>query len=212
MNISDTKNTRKTFTRSLIAAVVIGAISLPVAAGKNRSNSNYDNATFDYARVVSVDPVVESYQVNQPIEQCWDEKIPTRQRYSQNQRSRSKSRTPEVLGAIIGGVIGNQVGKRGGGKARDVATIAGAVLGGSIGRDTKNNNYRNGNSNYDRYDDRHQTSYQTVQRCEVKDSYITKEQIVGYDVSYKYRGNVFYTQMSEHPGDKIKVKVTVNPV
>jgi len=51
-----------------------------------------------------------------------------------------------------------------------------------------------------------------VQRCEVKDSYITKKQIVGYDVAYKYRGNVFYTQMSERPNDKIKVKVTVNPV
>jgi uncharacterized protein YcfJ len=213
MNISDTKTPRKTFTRSLIAAVVIGAISLPVVAGKSRSNSNYDNATFDYARVVTVDPVVETYQVNQPIEQCWDEKFATQQYYSPNQRARNKSRTPEVLGAIIGGLIGNQVGKRGGGKARDVATVAGAVLGGSIGRDTKSNNYRSRNNNSHRYDDRYQrTRYQTVERCEVKDSYVTKEQIVGYDVAYKYRGDVFYTQMSEHPGDKIKVKVTVNPV
>jgi uncharacterized protein YcfJ len=122
----------------------------------------------------------------------------------------SKSRTPEVLGAIIGGVIGNQVGKRGGGKARDVATVAGAILGGSIGHDVKNNNRRYDSS---RYDDRYQTTrYQTVQRCEVKDSYVTKEEIVGYDVAYKYRGNVFHTQMNQHPGDKIKVKVTVNPV
>jgi len=61
----NTKNTRKVFTRSLIAAVVVGAISLPVAAGKNRGHSAYDNATYDYARVVSVDPVVETYQVNE---------------------------------------------------------------------------------------------------------------------------------------------------
>ncbi|MBL4673121.1 MAG: glycine zipper 2TM domain-containing protein [Arenicella sp.] len=209
MNNSDTKNTRKTFTRSLIAAVVIGAISLPVAAGKNRNMSNYDNATFDYARVVSVDPLIETYQVNQPIEQCWDERVSTRQRYPQNLHPKNKSRTPEVLGAIIGGLIGNQVGKRGGGKARDVATVAGAILGGSIGHDVKNNNRRN----HDRYDERYQTArYQTVQRCEVTDSYVTKEQIVGYDVAYKYRGNVYHTEMNQHPGDKIKVKVTVNPV
>lgn len=215
MNNSDTKNTRKTFTRSLIAAVVIGAISLPVAAGKNRGISNYDNATFDYAQVVSVDPLVEKYQVNQPIERCWDEQVSTQQRYPQNRHPNSKSRTPEVLGAIIGGVIGNQVGKRGGGKARDVATVAGAILGGSIGHDVKNNNRRYDSSRYgsSRYDDRYQTiRYQTVQRCEVKDSYVTKEEIVGYDVAYKYRGNVFHTQMNQHPGDKIKVKVTVNPV
>jgi uncharacterized protein YcfJ len=217
MTNSDTKTTRKTFTRSLISALVIGAISLPVAAGKNRNISNYDNATFDYARVVSVDPLVETYQVNQPIEQCWDEQVSTQQRYPRNRYPNSKSRTPEVLGAIIGGVIGNQVGKRGGGKARDVATVAGAILGGSIGHDVKNNNRRshrrNQSSNYDRYDDRYQNArYETVQRCEVKDSYVTKEQIVGYDVAYKYRGNVFHTQMNQHPGDKIKVKVTVNPV
>lgn len=209
MNNSDTKNTRKTFTRSLIAAIVIGAISLPVAAGKNRGY-NYDNATFDYARVVSVEPLVETYQVNQPIEQCWDEQVSTRETYPRNRHPNRKSRTPEVLGAIIGGVIGNQVGKRGGGKARDVATVAGAILGGSIGHDVKNSNRRYESS---RYDDRYQPArYQTVQRCEVKDSYITKEQVVGYDVAYKYRGNVFHTQMDQHPGDKIKVKVTVNPV
>ena len=205
---SDIKNTLKTFTRRIIAVVVVGAISLPVVAGKHRGNT-YDNATYDYAHVVTVEAVVESYQVNQPIEQCWNEKVATRQHYSYKQNTRSKSRTPEVLGAIIGGLIGNQVGKHGGGNARDVATVAGAVLGGSIGRDSKNSNRRN----HDRYDDRYQSlGYETVERCEVKDSYITKEQVVGYSVAYKYRGDMFYTQMSEHPGDKIKVKVTVNPV
>jgi uncharacterized protein YcfJ len=200
MTNSNTKNTRKTFTRSLIAAVIVGAISLPVAAGKQRGNS-YDTSTYDYARVVTVDPVVETYQVNQPVEQCWDEKVPTRH----NQASKSRSRTPEVLGAIIGGLIGNQIGKRGGGNARDVATVAGAVLGGSFGHDTKNNNRRR----HERYQN---ARYETVQRCQVNDLYVTKEHVVAYDVAYKYRGDVFYTQMSQHPGDKIKVKVTVNPV
>lgn len=204
------KNTCKTFTRSLIAAVVVGAISLPVAAGKHQGQSNYDNATYDYAQVVSVDPVLETYQVNQPVEHCWNEKVPSRHKtYSGNDHRRSNSITSEVVGAIIGGVVGNRIGKRGGGRARDVATVAGAVLGGSIGHDVKNKNRRHS----DRYNDRYETTrYDSVKRCEVKDSYVTKEQVVGYDVAYKYRGNVFYTQMGQHPGDKIKVKVTVNPV
>jgi len=212
----NTKNTRKTFTRSMIAAIVVGAISLPVAAGKHRGHSNYDNATYDYARVVNVNPVVETYQVNEPVEHCWNEKVAVRDRgYDRpryyDKQYKNKSRTPEVLGAIIGGVIGNQVGKRGGGKARDVATVAGAVLGGSIGRDVKHkNNRRYSERHYN--DGYHTTRYETVKRCEVKDSYVTKEQVVGYDVAYKYRGDVFYTKTSERPGDKIKVKVTVNPV
>lgn len=199
----NSKNTTKVLARSLIAAVVFGAVSLPATAGKYRSNARYDNATYDYAKVITVKPVVERYEVNQPIERCWNEKVAVR--YSDHNRSRqyrSKSHTPEIVGAIIGGVIGNRVGKNGGGRARDVATIAGAVLGGSIARDSK---YRNKN----RYET---TRYETIERCEVKDSYVTKEHVVGYDVAYRYRGSVFHTTTDQHPGDKIKVKVSVNPV
>lgn len=213
MTIANTNNTRKTFTRSLIAAVVVGVISLPVIAAKHRGNASYDNATFDYARVLTVDPVIEQYQVNEPSEHCWDETVSRGgSGHSGNGYARSKSRTPEVLGAIIGGVIGNQIGKHGGGRSRDVATVAGAVLGGSIGRDVKHNN-RRANRHSDGNNDYYQnTRYETVQRCEIRDSYVTKEQVVGYDVAYKYRGDVFYTQLNERPGDKIKVKVTVKPV
>lgn len=205
MTKSHTNNTRKTVSLSLVAAVMIGAISQPVSAGNQRSG--YDNATFDYARVLTVDPVIETYQVNEPIKHCWNENVAIRHSdYDRPRHYKNKSRTPEILGAIIGGVIGNRVGKNGGGRARDVATVAGAVLGGSIGRDTKRNNNR-------RHSDRYETTrYESVQRCELKDSYVTKKQVVAYDVAYKYRGEVFHTQMGQHPGDKIKVKVSVNPV
>ena len=207
-----TSNSRKKMAVSLIAAAIVGAASLPAAASKYRHSGAYDNrssqnATYDYAKVINVNPRIETYQVNKPVEQCWDEQVPVRSRYD-NRRARSNTKTPEIVGAIIGGLIGNQVGKRGGGKARDVATVAGAVLGGSIGHDSKRNSRRHN----DHYNDRYETArYETVQRCEVKNSYVTEEQVVGYDVEYKYRGNVFHTQMPEHPGKKIRVKVTVNP-
>jgi len=202
MNIN-TQNKLKTVTKSLIIAGVIGAVSLPVAAKKYRND--YSNSAYDYARVVKVDPVIETYQVNHPVEKCWDERVPVRER--RHSRGGYDSKTPEIFGAIIGGVVGNRIGKRGGGKARDVATVAGAVLGGSIARDVKHKNRRH--HEYGRYE---RTRYETVQHCEVKDSYTTKEEVIGYDVAYKYRGNVFHTQMDQHPGEKIKVKVTVDPV
>ncbi len=207
-----TNTTYRALPRTVIAAAVlattIGAVAIPASAGNYRNQSSYDNSTVDYARVIDVKPLVETYQISNPVERCWDERVPVRDT-AYDRGYRNKSKTPEILGAIIGGVIGNQVGKRGGGKARDVATVAGAVLGGSVGRDVKHKN----NRRHRDYDDRYErVRYETVQRCEVKESYVTKEEVVGYDVSYKYRGNVFHTQMDQHPGDKIKVKVTVDPV
>ena len=221
----------KTLTKSLLIAGVISAVAMPATAKKYRDYSERSNSAYDYARVVDVNPVVETYQENNPVENCWDERRPVQNsRYSDRNNNyngsyngnskRHSSATPEIFGAIIGAVVGNQLGKRGGGKARDIATVAGAVLGGSVGHDVKKGNqrkrgyYENDSRGYEnsrsgRYET---TRYETVQQCEVKDSYSTREEIVGYDVSYKYKGNVFHTQMNQHPGDKIKVKVTVDPV
>ena len=174
-------------------------IATPAAAEKHRSDSY---RTFDYAKVVNVEPVYESFQVNNPIQHCYDERVRVR---DDRRYHRHNSKTPEIIGGIIGGAIGNRVGKRGGGKARDVATVVGAVLGGSIARDVKHNNRSN----------RHYSSrdrYETVERCETRDSYTTRQELVGYDVAYKYRGNVFHSRFDEHPGKRIKVKVTVDPV
>jgi len=195
-----TANYFKKTTTALIVAGVISAISLPVAAKKYR---DYANSAIDYAHVIDAVPVVETYQVNRPLEQCWNEEV-TRRDTRHNRRH--NSRTPEVLGAIIGGVIGNRFGH---GDGRKIATVAGAVLGTSVGRDIKHNNRRNTRHGSGRYE---QSRYETVQRCELQDNYISEERVIGYDVSYKYRGNVFHTQMPQEPGKKIKVKVTVNPV
>lgn len=192
----------KKFALPLVIASSVAFVSVPVAAKKYRA---YANEAFDYAKVVNVEPLYETYQVNSPVEQCYDERVRVR---DDRRYSRHDSKTPEILGGIIGGAIGNRIGKRGGGKARDVATVVGAVLGGSIARDVKHNNHGK------RYQDRHNRGdrYETVQRCETRDSYATHQELIGYDVTYKYRGNTFHNRFDEHPGKRIKVKVTVNPV
>ncbi|GAA6138212.1 glycine zipper 2TM domain-containing protein [Arenicella sp. 4NH20-0111] len=192
----------KKFALPLIIAGSMTLVSVPVAAKKYRS---YANEAFDYAKVVNVEPLYETYQVNNPVEQCYDERVRVR---DNRRHSRHDSKTPEILGGIIGGAIGNRIGKKGGGKARDVATVVGAVLGGSIARDVKHN--KRNNRYHDRYD--RQDRYETVQRCETRDSYETRQELIGYDVTYKYRGNIFHNRFDEHPGKRIKVKVTVNPV
>ena len=214
--LTETNKHLKSKSNTKIAAAVftalsISAIAMPAAAGNDRHRSN-NNSQGDYARVINVEPIVERYQVNNPVEHCWTERVAYNDnRYDRNRShrrsSRNNSHTPQVVGAIIGGVIGNQIGKRGGGNARDVATVAGAVLGGSIGNDVRNQR------KYDRgyQNNRYATRYENVEQCVLKDSYVTKERIVAYDVAYKYKGEVFHSTVDQHPGDKIKVNVSVRP-
>lgn len=202
----------KTVGTAMIIAGVIGGVSMPVAAKKYRDYRDTNRSTYDYAKVVDVAPIIETHKVNNPIEQCWDEKVPSRSRqhsrYDDRDRTHS-SRSGELLGAIIGGAIGNQFGK---GRGKKVATAAGAVLGASVAHDVKHAN--RDKKRYGRYNDRHSgyDRYEVVQRCELRDNYTVEEQIVGYNVAYKYRGNVFHTEMDRDPGNKIKVRVTVDPV
>ena len=199
-------NTLKPLSKALLVAGLMAGVALPAAAKDYRNyDRGYDGPVFDYAKVVNVDPIVESYKVNNPQEHCWDERVPTRPRHGRYHRKAS-SPTNEILGAIIGGALGNQFGS---GRGKKVATAAGAVLGASVAHDIERNQrdrhrYANRDRGYDRYE--------VVQRCEIRDNYSYEEQVVGYDVAYKYRGNVYHTQMDQHPGKKIKVRVTVDPV
>jgi len=193
----------KTLVKATLVATSISIISLPAMARKYNHYEGYNQSTYDYAKVVDVSPVVETYQAHQPVEQCWDERVPLRSRYDKR-HYRNKSHTGEILGAIIGGAIGNQFGS---GRGKKVATAAGAVLGASVASDIKRQQ-----RHQPRGADRGYGQYKVVQRCEVKDHYVDKERVVGYNVAYKYRGNVFHTEMDRHPGKQIKVKVTVNPV
>ena len=159
------------------------------------SNSVSAATEFDYAKVISVEPIVESVRVSEPVEECWVESQPV---YSSYGRRGYNSYTPNILGVIVGGVIGNQFGS---GRGKDLATVAGAVLGGSIGNDIKHDNRAS-----------NQTAYRNVERCEVTRKQHREERIVAYDVSYSYNGAVYHTQMNTRPGDEIKVAVSVVPV
>ncbi len=187
-----------------LARVVSGmALSLFVGssiAADTRYYSEYQSnySDIEYAKVLDASPIVDLHQISVPQEHCYQERVPV-ERYA-NHRSK-KTRTPEILGAIVGAAVGNQFG---GGRGNDIATAAGALLGGSIGRDIKNNARRNHHDGYGRYE--------VVSRCEVTHSYQTEERIVGYDVRYKYNGRVYQARMPNHPGDRIRVKVSVEPV
>jgi len=140
--------------------------------------------------VLSAQPVYRTIRINEPVEQCWDERVEVPS-YGQ------ESYTPKILGAIVGAAVGNEFGK---GRGKDLATVAGAVLGGSIGRDVQANSRR------------HSSRVVYEKRCELVDRYRTEEQLDGYDVTYRYNDQVNTAFTKHDPGPTIKVSVSVVPV
>lgn len=164
------------FGLSLIAGITL-AVSVTVNA-----------ADYDYAKVVSVTPIVKIVRVSTPEKECWTERVVHYNRADDNVGGM-------ILGGIIGGALGNRIGK---GNGRKAAIAAGTLIGASIGR---SHNRSAGHS------------YSTnEQRCKVVNVYHEEERIDGYRVNYKYKGHVYNTRTRREPGNRIKVKVSVTPV
>ena len=149
-----------------------------------------DPIHYEYAPVVSVEPVVTSHRVPVDREVCWLEHGYEVERHGPD------SATGTIAGAIIGGVIGNQFG---GGNGRRALTVAGAALGASVGRDAS----RRGGEY------RRPVSYE---RCEIQRDYETRTYTSGYLVQYEYNGEIFETRTRTEPGDVIRLRVAVQPV
>jgi len=184
------KNTTKKITAFFSAITVATTLMPPAAFAGHKANH-------DYARVVSVEPITKNIRINTPRQECWQEQV------SHYQPAKQRSATPTIVGAIVGGLIGNELGNNN--DARNGGILVGSVLGGSIGRDIGRDIGRKSAGPGHQY-------YTTEQRCETYQNYHQEERITGYHVSYKYHGNIYHTRMQSHPGDRIKVRVTVTPV
>ncbi|HEX5698100.1 MAG TPA: glycine zipper 2TM domain-containing protein, partial [Rhodoferax sp.] len=124
------------------------------------------------------------------------------------QNTQSRNYGGAIVGGLAGGVLGHQVG---GGRGKDAATVVGAVLGAIAGDHLGNRNapaqYDNGqyasNGGY-------QPAQREVQRC--RTVYDVQSRITGYLVSYDYRGQQHSTLMSTQPGDRLPVRVRIEPI
>lgn len=166
----------------LIASVTL-IMASPAQARYPRADFSNNNARFAWADVLQVDPVYETVRIHTPQEVCRDY-------YS----GRGDGSGGALLGVIVGGVLGNTIGK---GSGRTAATLAGAATGGVVGGSMARSKDDAGN----------------VQRhCELVDDYQEQRRMRGYDVQYRYRGDVYVARMDYDPGDRIRVRVSVVPV
>ncbi len=183
----------------------------------------------DTAQVVSSTPIMD--RVSTPRQECWNEQMPVAvqrpietTQYNApapvaSSQSSGGSAAGTILGAIIGGVVGHQFGNSTGG--RDRGTVAGAVVGGLVGNAIGSSasattapsttNYTQGvqPSVYSPSAQAADTATRTVERCRtVADA---REQITGYNVTYRYGNQTYTTRMATDPGTTIRVRVNVAP-
>ncbi len=181
------------------ALVGIAAVAAIVFSGTAMANSKYkfrdrSYSEYDYARVVDVEPVLRYVTVTTPRRECWEEEVAVPSRYRGN-----PSGAATVAGGIIGAVVGHQIGD---GRGRDAATVVGTLLGSAIARDISRDRQAG------RYSE---VRYQTVEHCSTVEEVRREQRIEGYRVTYVYNGRDYTTRMNEHPGDDIRIRVSVTP-
>lgn len=119
--------------------------------------------------------------------------------------------TGRTVATVVGGVIGAVVGSKvGGGSGRYVASALGTMAGGMAGRAIYDQNARQ----------RRNASVTVCDPEPVRDGYgnnsygysrVNDGRVSGYDVTYEYAGRTYRTRTDYHPGDRIRVRVDVRP-
>ncbi len=193
------RHNRKT---KFAAALAIATLSLSGAAfadpdrGRTVTVSGYASdhgPRYDYARVLSADPIVRYVTVTTPVRDCWRDV----EYYTVNRPAPGVGANT-VAGAVVGGVIGNQFGS---GRGNDAATVAGALIGAAIGNEAGRNRHGYISERYSR----------PVTRCETRIEERQEQRIDGYRVTYQYRGERYQTRMPYDPGRELRIRVDIRP-
>jgi len=179
-----------------ISALTTLALVLAAAAGNVAARPGHHDGwgprhAQRYGRVVDVNPIYDTVEVNVPEQYCNDSYLGG---------VASDLNQVQLAGAVAGGVVGGLAGDQLS-QGRAVMTVAGTVLGATIG-------YQVG----PRVAEYYPAADWFPAGCETVDRIETSEELVGYRVKYRYRGHVYHTRTHEHPGKRIRVDRRARPI
>ena len=159
------------------------------------ADNGYGNSRpqYDYAKVISAEPIINYVTVKTPVRECWEET----QYYSVDRNAGNRG-GGTLLGAIIGGVVGHQIGS---GRGNDAATVAGTLIGAAIGNESARQRHPSAVEQHTR----------PVERCATRYRAHQEERIDGYRVMYRYHGQKYVTEMPYDPGERMRVRVDIRP-
>lgn len=179
-----------------IALVVASLLVLPAAVLAQQpaplGPPPAENVSYGYAEVLRADPIYQRVIYREPEERCEDDVV-----YERVEGRTGGNTAGTVLGAIIGGAVGNQIGS---GSGRAAATVGGAVAGGVIGN-------RTGGNRGDVY-----RGEEVRPGCRVVEVERESRELVGYEVEYRHKGDVYISRLNHDPGQRLQVRVAVSPV
>ncbi|MBT4161523.1 MAG: glycine zipper 2TM domain-containing protein [Gammaproteobacteria bacterium] len=149
------------------------------------------NGFYVWASVIDVTPIVSTRHERIPTSQC--RRVSEHRRRHHRDKASNADVLPVLFGGVLGGVIGNQFGR---GNGKRAMTVIGALAGASIAGG------------------RHQDINDKYPQKVCKTRYETHEveAVEGYRVTYEYMGREFERVTEEHPGRKLKLYVTTEPV
>ena len=173
-----------------LAALASAAMLL----GTSAAFAGDDYASYDYAQVISSQPMVNYVTVKTPVRECWEET----QYYTVNSHAGGNAGAT-IFGALLGSVVGHQFGS---GSGNDAATVAGGLIGAAIGNDAARR--RQGHYGVEQHS-------RPVERCKTSYREHREERIDGYRVTYRYHGQKYVTEMPYDPGNKLRVRVDIRP-
>lgn len=225
-----------------IAVSILAAGLLAASGAASAQNSGhpdrYSQAEapyYDYARVLRVDPVLQSgYRPTRvSSNECYSEDgyytdsgygdrddDRYNDRYSdRNDDRRYESRdgrysdgygtqTGRNVATVIGGIVGAALGSKvGGGSARYASAAVGSMVGGIAGREV----YETSQRNRQPAKRTRVTVCDPVRNGDYARYPATASEVTAYDVTYEYANREYVTRTSYHPGDRIRVRVDVRP-
>lgn len=158
---------------------------------RHHKHHDYHEHHEDYARVVDADPIYQQIATEVPEQSCRYESVAYRE------PGRSSSHTGTIVGGLIGAAVGHELGHSK--RNKQVGAIAGGIVGATVGHDISR--HKSGTTHY-RDEKICHTSYRTEYT----------RQLVGYDVIYKYHGQLYQTRTDRHPGKHIAVASYNRPV
>jgi uncharacterized protein YcfJ len=175
-----------------VSALIMPLMSACAASADHRGDVYSSSEYTDYAEVIDVEPLVRDVHISDPRQECWQEEV-----YYQDHGPADRGNTAArmVLGGLAGVVIGHQFGH---GDDRDTNALAGGIIGSGLGYGLGGHRPRYDGVDYE-------------ERCHVVNDYYTEERVDGYRVTYVYHGETFTTQLPYDPGDRLRVRVDVDP-
>lgn len=168
--------------------LIVAALAFPFATLAQQPPPA-ENVSYDFAEVLRADPIFQRVILREEEQRCDDEAVYERI------ESNGGNRAGTVLGAIIGGVVGNQIGS---GSGRVAATVGGAVVGGAIGN-------RSG-------EQQGRVVEEVRPGCRIVEVERESRELIGYEVEYRHKGDVYISRMNHDPGNRLQIRVAITPV